>query len=163
MLTVAFVILFAVFVVVMAFSIVISGKLTYKAPENDLIILRGLPGSGKSTFAGILSGGDGRIVCCADDFFMVDGEYKFDINLIGSAHKSCEKKCRLLMMHNEPRIIVANTGTTEKEINTYINMAEEYGYRVFSVVVENRHEGISVHGVPEETLQRMKDRFTIKL
>lgn len=163
MLIVAFVILVAVCVLVMAFAIVISGKLTYKEPEKDLIILRGLPGSGKSTFADLLSGGDSSIVCCADDFFMVDGEYKFDINMLGRAHKSCEKKCRGLMIHNEPRIIVANTGTTEKEINTYINMAEEYGYRVFSVVVENRHEGVSVHGVPEETLQRMKDRFTIKL
>ena len=163
MLIVAFVILVAVCVLVTAFAIVVSGKFTHKEPEKDLIILRGLPGSGKSTFADLLSGGNSGIVCCADDFFMVDGEYKFDINMLGRAHKSCEAKCRFLMQDEEPRIIVANTGTTEKEINTYINMAEEYGYRVFSVVVENRHEGISVHGVPEETLQRMKDRFTIKL
>lgn len=45
----------------------------------------------------------------------------------------------------------------------YLDMAEIYGYRVVSLVVENRHGNSSVHGVPEETMKKMEDRFSIKL
>jgi hypothetical protein len=34
---------------------------------------------------------------------------------------------------------------------------------VFTVVVENRHGGVNQHGVPEEKLEQMKNRFEIKL
>ena len=42
-------------------------------------------------------------------------------------------------------------------------MAKEYNYRYFSVIVENRHEGKNTHGVPEETLEKRKKKFSIKL
>jgi hypothetical protein len=31
------------------------------------------------------------------------------------------------------------------------------------VIVENRHGGVNQHGVPEDKIQLMKDRFEIKL
>jgi Tfp pilus assembly pilus retraction ATPase PilT len=43
--------------------------------EKVLYLVRGIPGSGKSTFAKTLSGEYYE----ADMFFMVDGEYKFDV------------------------------------------------------------------------------------
>jgi hypothetical protein len=42
-------------------------------------------------------------------------------------------------------------------------MAESWGYRVYSIIVENRHGGVNEHGVPEEKLEQMKNRFEIKL
>jgi hypothetical protein len=45
----------------------------------------------------------------------------------------------------------------------YCKLAEQYGYRVHSIVVENRHGGVNEHGVPEEKLEQMKNRFEIKL
>jgi hypothetical protein len=45
----------------------------------------------------------------------------------------------------------------------YFDMAKEYNYAVFSLVVENRHGGKNVHGVPEATLEAMEKRFDIKL
>jgi hypothetical protein len=45
----------------------------------------------------------------------------------------------------------------------YYELAEEYGYKVFSIIVENRHGGINQHGVPAEKLEQMKNRFQIKL
>jgi hypothetical protein len=45
----------------------------------------------------------------------------------------------------------------------YFELAKKYGYRVHSIVVENRHGGVNEHGVPEETLTKMRDRFEIKL
>jgi hypothetical protein len=45
----------------------------------------------------------------------------------------------------------------------YYDLAEKYGYRVYSLIVENRHGGVNEHGVPQETLEKMKNRFEIKL
>lgn len=61
------------------------------------------------------------------------------------------------------QIIIANTSTTEKEFTPYIHMAKFYHYKVFSIIVENRHEGENSHRVPRETLEKMKERFQIKL
>jgi phenolic acid decarboxylase len=58
---------------------------------------------------------------------------------------------------------VSNTFTQEWEMETYYKMAETWGYRVFSVIVENRHGGVNQHGVPEDKLEIMKNRFEIKL
>jgi hypothetical protein len=45
----------------------------------------------------------------------------------------------------------------------YYQLANQYDYRVFSIIVENRHGGVNEHGVPEDKLQIMKDRFEVKL
>jgi hypothetical protein len=45
----------------------------------------------------------------------------------------------------------------------YMDMAKEWKYRVFTIIVENRHGGVNQHGVPDEKLQQMNDRFEIKL
>jgi hypothetical protein len=45
----------------------------------------------------------------------------------------------------------------------YYLLAEELGYQVFSIIVENRHGGKNLHGVPQESLDKMKNRFEIKL
>jgi hypothetical protein len=50
---------------------------------------------------------------------------------------------------------VSNTSTQEWEMEPYFNLAKEFGYTVFSVVVENRHGGINQHGVPQDKLQMM--------
>ena len=63
----------------------------------------------------------------------------------------------------EPRIVVANTSTTESEIQPYMDLAKIHGYKIISLVVENRHGNTNVHNVPDETLMKMKERFQIKL
>ena len=45
----------------------------------------------------------------------------------------------------------------------YYDLAEKHGYTVYSLVVENRHGGVNEHGVPEDKLEIMKNRFEIKL
>ena len=62
-----------------------------------------------------------------------------------------------------PRIVVSNTFTMAWEMQPYCDLAEKYGYRVYSLIVENRHSGVNSHGVPEEKLLQMKQRFEIKL
>jgi hypothetical protein len=61
------------------------------------------------------------------------------------------------------KIIVSNTFTQEWEMKAYVDLAKEHGYTVFSLIVENRHGGVNEHGVPQEALDRMKDRFQVQL
>ena len=62
-----------------------------------------------------------------------------------------------------PEIAVSNTFTQEWEMEDYFKLDEKYGYKVVSLILENRHGSQNVHGVPDEKLQIMKDRFEIKL
>jgi predicted kinase len=126
---------------------------------KELFLLRGLPGSGKSTLAKSLS--ESHIE--ADMFFMKDGEYKFDGSKIKDAHNWCQDVVEHWMDENKPKIVVSNTFTQEWEMDNYYKLAERFGYRVFSLIVENRHGGVNEHGVPEEKLEQMKNRFEIKL
>jgi adenylate kinase family enzyme len=132
--------------------------------EKMLYIVRGIPGSGKSTFAKSLGGTHFE----TDMFFMVDGEYKFDFTKLKEAHKWCQDIVGNAMILNITAnlnnvIVVSNTFTQEWEMQPYFDMAENFDYKVFSVIVENRHGGINQHGVPEDKIELMRNRFEIKL
>jgi TPP-dependent 2-oxoacid decarboxylase len=68
-----------------------------------------------------------------------------------------------LMGEGVERIVVSNTSTQLWEMEPYLTMAEENGYTVFSLIVENRHGGDNIHGVPSESIERMKNRFEVQL
>jgi predicted kinase len=136
---------------------------------KTLYIIRGVPGSGKSTFAKELVGAD-FLVCEADKYFVdKEGNYKFDGSKLKEAHEWCRDRVETFMedsLLNDQfyrRIAVSNTFTREWEMQAYIDLAEKYGYRVFSLIVENRHGSSNVHGVPDEVIEKMKERFEIKL
>ena len=135
--------------------------------QGELILLRGLPGSGKTTLAKIilqLRSTDEPEVLSADDFFEdKEGDYNFDPTKLKEAHNYCQFRCSERMRQQKAKIVVANTFTQEWEMDEYFKMAERYNYRVHTVVVENRHGNGNVHGVPENKLQQMKDRFQIRL
>jgi hypothetical protein len=99
---------------------------------------------------------------------MVDGEYKFDHTKLKEAHEWCRNGVNTAMILNTTAnlndvIVVSNTFTQEWEMKPYFDMAETYGYKVFSIVIENRHGGVNGHNVPEETITKMRERFEIKL
>jgi hypothetical protein len=96
---------------------------------------------------------------------MRNGEYQFDMNLLGVAHMWCRMRCEDFMKDEQPAVVVSNTLTSEKELKPYIELAGKYGYQITSLVVENRHGNKSIHDVPDETLERMEVRLkgSIKL
>lgn len=135
---------------------------------GDLILLRGIPGSGKSTLGEIILHTPGskntNNVLSADDFFLdKNGNYNFDTTKLKEAHNQCQQKCADRMKLELSKIVVANTFTQEWEMKPYFDMAERYKYRVHCVVVENRHDGKNIHDVPDDKLKIMKDRFEINL
>lgn len=140
--------------------------------ENTIYLLRGLPGAGKTSLANTLidlytSDLYSAVNNAADDYHYENGpnpgEYDFNPKAMGYAHKQCQSRTMVAMDTGTKCVIVSNTLTTEKEIKPYLEMAEKFGYKVVSLVVENRHGNKSVHNVPDEALEKMSDRFTLKL
>ena len=135
--------------------------------QGDLILLRGVPGSGKTTFANVIlqqPNNNPQEILSADDFFEGEnGEYNFDPTKLKEAHNYCQFRCSERMRQQKVRIVVANTFTQEWEMDEYFKMAERYNYRVHTIIVENRHGNENIHGVPNDKLQQMKNRFEIKL
>jgi hypothetical protein len=123
------------------------------------MLFRGLPGSGKSTAAKLL----GCPHFEADMYFMKDGKYNFDPTKLKMAHNWCQIQTQKAMVDDEPIIAVSNTFTQEWEMETYYDLAKIHGYRVVSMIVENRHGGINEHDCPPEAIERMKNRFEVKL
>ena len=135
---------------------------------KELYLIRGIPGSGKSTFANHVW--NDYAICEADKFFYdEEGNYNFDASKLRQAHEWCRQEVENRMKENlitpqyYPEIVVSNTFTQEWEMEPYFKLAEQYGYKVFSFIIENRHGGKNVHGVPDEKLEQMRNRFEIKL
>ena len=132
--------------------------------EKTLYILRGIPGSGKTTLAKSI----GAVHFEADMYSMVGKEYKFDVTKLKQAHAWCQDQVRISMKNSDNkigdlRIAVSNTFTQEWEMEPYVEMAKEYGFKVFTLIVENRHGGVNQHEVPEDKIELMKNRFEVKL
>lgn len=133
-----------------------------------LFLVRGLPGSGKTSLATHIW--NEYVVCEADKFFYdKEGNYNFDPSKIKDAHAWCKNKVEIMMADHQlneqyyPEIAVSNTFTQEWEMEDYFKLAEKYNYKVVSLIVENRHGSKNVHGVPDDKLEIMKNRFEIKL
>jgi adenylate kinase family enzyme len=136
--------------------------------DGILFLVRGLPGSGKTTFARHIW--NEYAICEADKFFYdKEGNYNFDGSKIKEAHAWCKNEVETRMKDHQinqqyyPEIVVSNTFTQEWEMKDYYELAEKYGYKVVSLIVENRHNGKNVHGVPDDKLEMMRNRFEIKL
>jgi len=131
--------------------------------KPTLYLIRGVPGSGKSTLArtlfssGIVSG-----IVEADSYFIYGSEYRFDASKLKAAHDWSQRITRQYLFDN-CSVAVSNTSTTEKEVETYKKIAEDFKANFVSIVVENRHGCANIHSVPEEKIQQMKDRFSVKL
>ena len=131
---------------------------------RELILLRGLPGSGKTTLAGVLSEEGKYPVFSVDDYFTDEhGHYEFRFQDNHLAYKQCELRVQSAMKKTIPKIILHNTFTIEWEMEPYFKLAAEYGYRVHAVTVENRHGGKNVHDIPDEHIERMRGKYVVKL
>jgi len=125
-------------------------------------ILRGPSGCGKSTIAGdILSkiGAHRSVICSADDFFMVGGEYEFNPRKLPEAHSFCMSRFLNAIERGVECIIVDNTNIRPWKYENYAQIAELSGYdvNIESVIVETVDEMRACarrnsHDVPLESI-----------
>lgn len=126
-----------------------------------VIIARGLPGSGKSTW--LDRNYPDAVVCSADFYHMVEGEYRFDPRNAGKAHADCLRsylKALELLTVQAPQTVVAvdNTNTTAHEISPYLRLAEVFDcdYEIAWIDVPLKIcLQRQTHNVPLQTMLRM--------
>jgi len=120
----------------------------------NLVLIRGLPGSGKTTIAKTM---DGYFHVEADMYFETDDGYKFNPSKLADAHAWClDSSDRALS--NGLDVVVANTFTTLHEMQPYINLASKHAACRLSVI-EAKGRFPSVHNVPYPTIRRMMSRW----
>jgi predicted kinase len=128
---------------------------------KNVILMRGVSGSGKSSLTNTLCNKIGNVSVSADDYFVDDlGNYNFDATKIHLAHADCQRK--FLDFLKEPStelIIVDNTNLDILAINTYQSLAEKHGAIFTSIIVENRHGNESIHNVPSYVLDRQESKI----
>jgi hypothetical protein len=112
---------------------------------NEIVLIRGLPGSGKSTMAKSMAG---YLHLEADMFLMVDGEYVFDASKIKAAHDWCVASA-LNALGQGRNVVVSNTFTKIWELQRYIDL----GFRFR--IIEASGKWSNIHGVPEEKVKMM--------
>ena len=124
--------------------------------QRSLVLVRGVSGSGKSTFATHVAAKLGHVVHSTDDFFMQDGAYKFDGSKLGAAHKWNEERTDKVLEAGK-NVVVANTFTQKWEMDPYDNIAKKHGAKVH--VFNTVFPGKNVHGVPDQAIGRMRARW----
>lgn len=121
---------------------------------GELVLIRGLPGSGKTTIAKAMAGYSHYE---ADQYFSrVDGEYRFDPAQLKDAHQWCQD-CVDDELADGQNVVVANTFSQRWEMQPYMNMAKRMGIKVRVITAKGRFE--SIHGVPAEKIEAMRQRW----
>jgi len=121
----------------------------------EIVLIRGLPGSGKTTMARVLAL-VGYEHYEADQYFERDGQYQFNPSALPKAHAWCLARVKESMARGVS-CVVANTFTRRWEMQPYIDAAKDAGFNVR--VIEARGEWESCHGVPADAIDRMRARW----
>ncbi|NWR60110.1 N42L1 protein, partial [Bucorvus abyssinicus] len=132
-----------------------------------LVLLRGLPGAGKSTLARQLKRDyPSAVVLSTDDFFIENGVYMFEPDFLEDAHKWNQKRAHKAMKNGKSPVIIDNTNIHAWEMKPYVMMAREHRYEVifqepdtpwkFSVRELARR---NIHHVPRQKIQQMKEQY----
>ena len=134
--------------------------------ERVLYILRGCPGSGKSTLSRELKGETGRVFSTDDFFIRSDGEYAFDPKKVAGFHKRNQERARDAISEGHSPVVIDNTNTTAWEMRPYVEMGLRHGYRVEFREPSTpwRYEAAQLserntHRVGIDTIRRMLKRF----
>jgi AAA domain len=124
--------------------------------NKKLVLIRGMPGSGKSTIAAAMDTELDSIHLEADMYFMFGGKYNFDAGLLHRAHMWCQEETDRYLKQDYV-VVVSNTFTTIKELRPYFDIALSNGILPAVYLAQNQFKNI--HDVPQESLDRMKRRF----
>lgn len=126
-----------------------------------LIVLRGLPGTGKSTRAKQMQEqflAEGKTAAHYEaDMYLVgeDGVYRFDPDRSHTAHEWC-KRMAAESLDTCDAVIVANTNLTEQEMLVWKMLAEEKHAKL--EVYHLKAVYGSIHNVPEDVIEQMRAR-----
>lgn len=113
--------------------------------SNEIVLIRGLPGSGKSTMARKM---EGYIHLEADMFLTVDGVYVYNASIVKDAHDWCVASAKKLLEQGL-HVVVSNTFVKTWELQRYIDLG--FPFRI----IEMQDRWPNIHGVPEDKIEAM--------
>ncbi|XP_075608393.1 NEDD4-binding protein 2 [Balearica regulorum gibbericeps] len=132
-----------------------------------LVLLRGVPGSGKSYLARtLLEDNPGGIILSTDDYFYKHGQYHYDPDCLGEAHDWNRKRAKEAFERRISPIIIDNTNIQAWEMKPYVTLAQQFKYKVVFREPDTwwkfkpkELERRNIHGVSKERIKRMLERY----
>uniref|UniRef100_A0A8C3CLD2 NEDD4 binding protein 2 n=1 Tax=Cairina moschata TaxID=8855 RepID=A0A8C3CLD2_CAIMO len=132
-----------------------------------LVLLRGVPGSGKSYLARtLLEDNPGGVILSSDDYFYKHGQYHYDPDCLGEAHDWNRKRAKEAFERRISPIIIDNTNIQAWEMKPYVTLAQQFKYKVMFREPDTwwkfkpkELEKRNIHGVSKEKIKRMLERY----
>ena len=133
---------------------------------SECIILRGIPGSGKSFATSKYSD---YVYCSADTFFQKDNMYNFDPKKLGIAHRICQQKFSAAILAGS-NVIVDNTNLNTSDITTYLKIVDsnyiikiiDVEYNSLEEAIDYRSNNSSGKNLEESRMREMYYKYTNK-
>jgi predicted kinase len=130
-----------------------------------LILMRGLPGSGKSTMARRIAKARRAIICSTDDFWIEkDGQYRFNPEFLQEAHKWNLERTQKALIKGQS-VIVDNCNHRLLHMEPYLKIAKRYKAKINIILAPLNDEQTdflhynTMHNIPLEAIQKMRKEW----
>lgn len=128
-----------------------------------LFLIRGLPGAGKTDLAKMLSEERYPILAEDDYYHLPDGTYEWTEEKEPLGRQYCIDATLEVLKKGVEKVFVTNVFATHKQIEPYLEAADQYGYRCCVMIVENTHGNLSIHNVDPDDFEEMRGIFEVVL
>jgi len=133
--------------------------------KKALILLRGLPGAGKSSLAQLLSEKGKYPIFAIDDYFTdkLTSKYHFDFSKNYLAYQQCESLTNQAMQSGTEKVFIDNAFTLSWEMEPYFKLAAKHNYLIYIITVEKHHNNKNIHNISQEQIEKMATKYKVKL